>query len=125
MECNTLALDLGGRMAEPIVTNAVHFAWQDMAQVSTDELHAGERFCLDVVTLGAVLPPEGVRLSIGGNDAAVADGGAENVGAEVFDGGDSRAKRLDVDPPVDAPERRACGLLPADVCNQNTDQNTD
>ena len=42
-------------------------------------------------------------MRVGVEDTMVADGGAADVGAEVFDGGGSRAEGLDVDAPVDAP----------------------
>jgi hypothetical protein len=43
-------------------------------------------------------------MSVGVEDTMVADGGAADVGAEVFDGGGSRTKGLDVDAPVGVPE---------------------
>ena len=43
-------------------------------------------------------------MSVGVEDTMVADGGAADVGAEVFDGGGSRTKGLDVDAPVGVPD---------------------
>lgn len=53
--------------------------------------------------MAAVFPGKGDGVAFEGTDAAVADGGAANVSAEVFDGGGSRTEGLDVDAPVDAP----------------------
>ena len=91
-------------MEKPVVANGVHFAGQDVAQVASDEFDAGDGRCFDAVALVAVLPAEGDRPGIVGNEAAVGDGGAADVGTEVFDGGLPRAEGLDVDPPVGAPD---------------------
>ena len=103
LERDPLAFGFGGRMAKSVVADGVHFAGQDVAQVSANELDAGEVRLFHAVAFVAVFPLEGHRVGIAGQDAAVADGGAADVGPEVFDGGDPRAEGLDVDPPADAP----------------------
>lgn len=104
VEGDAFALDPGRRMAESIMADRPQSAWQDMAQIAVDELRAFDGLDARGVAVGAVLPAE-AHMGLGErNDARVADGGAADISAEIFDDVFAAAEGLQVDAPVLLPD---------------------
>ena len=83
-ELDALAVFLGGGMEESVVAHGMHLGREHVAEVAPDKLDAIESFSHFDAAI-AIFPAEGDRVVIDGDDAAVSDGGACDVGAEVFD----------------------------------------
>ena len=82
-ELDALAVFLGGGMEEPVVAHGMHLGREDVAEVTSDELDAIESFRQFDAAI-AVFPSERDRVVIDGDDPAIGNGGAGDVGAEVF-----------------------------------------
>jgi hypothetical protein len=104
MTLDTQPLHLGRGVTEAVVADRAQSARQDVSQIALHELHALEGAEFGAVAGVAVLPAEGDGLLGDPHHAGVADGGARDVGSEVFEGGTTVAGGLDVDTPVPAPD---------------------
>src|SRR5206468_3331762 len=97
---------------QAVVADAVEAAGQDVDEEATDELVAGQRHDLHALaSLGAVvLPPEDDTVVVAGDEAAVGDGDAMGVAAEI---GEHRLRpgegSLGIDDPLDLAQRRQIG----------------
>ena len=89
----------GGGMVESAIPDAVQASWQDVAEVAAGELDAFNFTDAFDASMRAVFPAEGDVGVADGDDAAVADDAAPDVGSEVFDGIGSAAEGLHIDGP--------------------------
>ena len=104
VEGDALAFDFGRGMAEAVVAHRPHAARQDVAQVAFDELRAFDGLDALGIAVGAVLPAE-ADMGVGDrNDARVADGGAADIAAEIFDDVFAAAEGLEMHAPVLLPD---------------------
>ena len=85
------------------MADAVEAVWQGMEQETSDELVGPQAQCLDCAAVAIVLPTEGDMIVVAGLDAAVGDGDAVGVSAQIGENLRGSAKRLfGVDDPIDA-----------------------
>ena len=77
-----------------------------MTQVAARELDSRQGHRLGFVVVAAILPEEGDRTGIHPQHAGIGDGGAGDIGAEVFERAGARTGRLDMHSPVFAPDFR-------------------
>ena len=89
----------GSGMVESAIPDAVQSSWQDVAEVAFNEFDAGYFTDAFDASMRAVFPSVGDVGVADGDDAAVADDAAPDVGSEVFDGIGSAAEGLHVDGP--------------------------
>ena len=102
---------------EAEVSNAMEAVGQGVQQEAPDELVGLQTHGLDGAVVAIVLPGEGDMIVVAGLDAAVGDGDAMGVAAEIGENLRGAAERLlGVDDPIDAPrggqmggERRGIG----------------
>lgn len=106
MELNAEPVGFGGRMAKAVVTNRAQPHGQDVAKIVAHEFDAGQGFCFGAVVVGTIFPTKDDGVVCDGCDASIVDGGAGDVGAEVFDSRSAGTGGLDVDTPVLAPDLR-------------------
>ena len=89
---------------ESEVANAMEAVGQGVEQEASDELVGRQAHDLDGAAVAIVLPGEGDMIVIAGSDAAVGDGDAMGVAAEIGENLRRSAERLlGVDDPIDAP----------------------
>src|SRR6266478_8933062 len=93
-------------MAKAVVADGAQSCGQHLPQIAADELDARQRQSLGSVVVGPVFPAEGDGVLINRENARVGDGGASHVSAEILEGGDSGACRLDMDSPIFTPHLR-------------------
>jgi hypothetical protein len=104
VEGDALAFLLRCGMAESIVPHRPQTTRQDVAQVAFDKLSAWDRVGAHGVAVGAVLVAE-ADVGIGnGNYARIANGGAANVGTEIFDDVLAAAEGFHVHAPILLPD---------------------
>lgn len=104
MKGDALAFDLGGRLTEAVVTDRPQAAGQDVAELTDDEFDAFNCLAADGVAVCAVFPAE-THLAIADRyNSRVADGGATDIGSEVFDDTFAAAEGLEIHPPVFLPD---------------------
>lgn len=86
-------------MMESAIPDAVQPSWQDVAEVTFNEFDAFNFADAFDASMRAVFPSVGDVGVADGDDAAITDDAATDVGSEVFDGVGSATKGLHVDGP--------------------------
>jgi len=73
-----------GRVPEPVVSDFVKSLWQDMLEITSHELQAGDGAGSKAVFF-AVLIFEGDRLIVHGDDSVIGDGDSKDVSGQVVE----------------------------------------
>lgn len=76
-----------------------------MPEIMAHELDAWERLCFGAVVVGTIFPAKGDGVVGEGEHARIVNGGASDVGTEIFDGRSAGTGGLDMHTPIFAPER--------------------
>lgn len=119
MELDPESVGFGCGMAKAVVTDGAQPDGQHVAKIVTHELNAGQVFCFGAAVVGTVFPTEGDAVVSDGSDASIIDGGASDVGAEIFNGRSAGAGGLNVNAPILAPNLRV--YLPVLLFKQLTE----
>src|SRR5512140_1828203 len=106
MQLDSHPIGFGGGMAEPVIPERAQSSGQDMAQVAACELNPGQSEFSASIAVRAVFPAEAYRLWIDPDHAGIGDSGARDIGAQILQRAGSGAGRLDMHPPVFAPDLR-------------------
>lgn len=93
-------------MTKAVVADGAQSDGQHVTAVAAEELNPRDSFCFPTAVIGPIFPAESDGGIGEGEKARVVNGGAGNVSAEVFDGGSTGARRLDVNAPVFIPNGR-------------------
>ena len=73
-----------GRVPEPVVSDFVKSLWQDMLEITSHELQAGDG-AGSKAAFFAVLIFEGDRLIVHGDDSVIGDGDSKDVSGQVVE----------------------------------------
>ena len=102
-DADAFAVADGGGVHVTIIANGAQAAWEHVAQVSCDELAAGDGFGVEAFFV-AVFPEKRDGFVGEGNDALVADDAAGDISAEIPKSVRSRTGCLNVNAPIFRPD---------------------
>ena len=91
-------------MAEAVVADGSHATRQDVAKISPNKLDAFEGLHFGRVAVGAIFPAETQMAVADRYNSQVADGGAADISAEVFNNTFATAEGLEIHAPVFLPD---------------------
>src|SRR3974377_411263 len=93
-------------MTKAVVADRAQPGGQDVTKIMAHELDGRQGFYLGAVVVGAIFPAEGEGIISEGHHPRIIDGGASDVGAEIFESRSAGAGGLDMHSPILAPDLR-------------------
>ena len=104
MQLDAQPVGLGRRMTEAVIANRAQAAWENVPKITFDKLDPWQSAGLAAMARVAILPLEGNGAVGDLEDSRVADGGAGDIGAQIFEGGGTVAGGLNVHAPILVPD---------------------
>src|SRR5262249_55138110 len=106
VQLDAQSVGFGGGMTKAVVADGAQPGGQDVTKIMANELDARQGFFLLAVVGGTIFPAAGDGGLGEANHARIIDGGASDVGPEIFDSRSAGTGGLNMHSPILAPDLR-------------------